>query len=285
MVKHTQIIRRQQPTNCLSLFDHFVKLALKGLENLLLEDLKNTAFIFKFDELTTQQVKKQYYGYVQYWSKCYNCIKMVYCGTIMVDICPSKKLLEYFLEFVNSVRLELKLMLQNGMNGPSVNLKFEDLLKSSPQMKCLDTTILSIGTFPLHVVHNAFRACINALKFSIDSFVTDVDFFLKLPAARRADYKHMQEFTEVIFHFIQKHSSSRWVTLWRICVQVSEQHQKLEQYFLKLLPKISTFKSTVRDTERYKTIKEVLENETSVPYIAFIAFVANHFEILLKIFQ
>ena len=31
MVKHTQTIPRQQPTNCLSVFDHFVKLALKGL--------------------------------------------------------------------------------------------------------------------------------------------------------------------------------------------------------------------------------------------------------------
>ena len=31
MVKHIQTIRRQQPTNCLSVFDHFVKLALKGL--------------------------------------------------------------------------------------------------------------------------------------------------------------------------------------------------------------------------------------------------------------
>ena len=32
MVKHTQTIRRQQPTNCLSVFDHFVRLALKGLK-------------------------------------------------------------------------------------------------------------------------------------------------------------------------------------------------------------------------------------------------------------
>ena len=31
MVKHTQTIRRQQPTNCLSVFDQFVGLALKGL--------------------------------------------------------------------------------------------------------------------------------------------------------------------------------------------------------------------------------------------------------------
>ena len=31
MVKHAQKIRRLLPTNCLSVFDHFVGLALKGL--------------------------------------------------------------------------------------------------------------------------------------------------------------------------------------------------------------------------------------------------------------
>ena len=34
MVKHTQIIRPQQPTNCMSVFDHFVGLTLKRLTNL-----------------------------------------------------------------------------------------------------------------------------------------------------------------------------------------------------------------------------------------------------------
>ena len=31
MVKHTQTIRRLLPTNCLSVFDHFVGSGLKGL--------------------------------------------------------------------------------------------------------------------------------------------------------------------------------------------------------------------------------------------------------------
>ena len=31
MVKHTQTIHQQQPTNCLGVFDHFVGLTLKGL--------------------------------------------------------------------------------------------------------------------------------------------------------------------------------------------------------------------------------------------------------------
>ena len=31
MVKHTQAVRQLFPTNCLSVFDHFLGLALKGL--------------------------------------------------------------------------------------------------------------------------------------------------------------------------------------------------------------------------------------------------------------
>ena len=34
MIKHTQTIRRQKPTSCFSVFDHFVKLALKGLKQI-----------------------------------------------------------------------------------------------------------------------------------------------------------------------------------------------------------------------------------------------------------
>ena len=67
------------------------------LKDLLLEDLKNAVFTFKFDESTTQQVNKQYDGFIQYWSKKHKCIKISYCGTIMVDHCPAEKLMEHFL--------------------------------------------------------------------------------------------------------------------------------------------------------------------------------------------
>ena len=73
------------------------------LKDLLLDDIKNVAFTFKFDEPTTQQVKKQYDGYIQYLSKRFQCIKISYFETIMVDHCPTEKLLEHFLEFVDKV--------------------------------------------------------------------------------------------------------------------------------------------------------------------------------------
>ena len=36
MVEHTQTIGRLLPTNCLSVFDHFITLALKGLIELII---------------------------------------------------------------------------------------------------------------------------------------------------------------------------------------------------------------------------------------------------------
>ena len=255
------------------------------LKDLLLEDIKDVVFTFKFDETTTQQVNKQYDGYVQYWSKRFNCIKMSYCGTIMVDHCPAQKLLEHFLEFVNKVKLQLQFMLHIGMDGPNVNLKFEELLKDSSELENLKTTLLSIGTCPLHIVHNAFRAGVNRSNFSIDSFAIDVNFFFKLSAARRADYREVEELTEIMSRFIQKHSSTRWVTLRKICVQILEQYKNLREYFLTFLPKTSSFKAHVQKTERYQRIKAILEDDLSIPYIAFIAFIANDFEIFLTTFQ
>ena len=44
MVKHTQIIRQLLPRTCLSMFDHFVRLALKGL-NLLVKKISLLGYI------------------------------------------------------------------------------------------------------------------------------------------------------------------------------------------------------------------------------------------------
>lgn len=248
-------------------------------------DLKDTAFTFKFDETTSQQVKKQYDGYTQYWSDEHQCIKVSYNGTLMVDHCPAEKLLEHFLEFIKKTDLDLRLMLHTGMDGPNVNLKFEELLKSSEAFEQLNTSILSIGTCPLHITHNGFKAGILKLDFSVDSLAIDINFFFKLSAARRADYIDIGSVTDTLSHFLQKHSSTRWVTLKKVCCRLLEQFENLKKYFIDFLPTTSTFKKTVKETARYKRIEESLSNKLTVPYLAFIAFIANDFERFLTMFQ
>ena len=45
MVRHTQTIRRLLPTNCSSVFDHFVGVALKGLQKVVDEGNNQTSEI------------------------------------------------------------------------------------------------------------------------------------------------------------------------------------------------------------------------------------------------
>ena len=47
MVKHIQTIFQQQPTNCLSVFDHFVWLAFKGLNQVSKPILLSVIILFK----------------------------------------------------------------------------------------------------------------------------------------------------------------------------------------------------------------------------------------------
>ena len=97
---------------------------------------------FKFDESTIEQVKKQCDVYIQYWSKRFQCMKMSYCGTIMVDHCPAEKILEPFLEFVDKVKLQIQRMLHLDMDGPIVNLRLEELLNAFSGMKNLNTSLI-----------------------------------------------------------------------------------------------------------------------------------------------
>ena len=63
MVKHNQIIRRKQPTNCLSVFYHFVGLALKGLKRI---ELKIILQLFMLNYFRLVKKNNEKLKYVKY---------------------------------------------------------------------------------------------------------------------------------------------------------------------------------------------------------------------------
>ena len=117
--------------------------------------------------------KKQYDGYVQYWSKEQDLITSVYCGSLFVGHCTSKDLLSHFCKFGEDMSWESDLLLQVGMDGPNVNLKFEQDLAAKIMEEC-GASFLNIGSCSLHQTHNAFRKGILDFDFNIESFVNDV---------------------------------------------------------------------------------------------------------------
>ena len=65
----------------------------------MLNDFRSQPFTFKFDESTTSQIKKQYDGYVQFWSPNIHQIVNKYCGSLFVGHCTSEQLFDHIFDF------------------------------------------------------------------------------------------------------------------------------------------------------------------------------------------
>ena len=113
MVKHTQTIRRQQPTNCLSVFHHFLKLALEGLT--LFTERFGTVWIIS---VVIYLQKQPFGGVLKICSKStevYPCRSMILIKFIKIALrhgCSTVNLLHIFkTPFSNNTSEELLLYL------------------------------------------------------------------------------------------------------------------------------------------------------------------------------
>ena len=58
----------------------------------LIYNVNHVPFLFLFDESTNNQVKKQYDGYVSYWSPRYDQVVSAYAGSLFVGHCNADDL-------------------------------------------------------------------------------------------------------------------------------------------------------------------------------------------------
>lgn len=266
---------RMSYTKC----QYVIEFALKPfILEMLRDDFDNTPFTFKFDETTTVQIKKQYDGYVQYYSKKLQRITSHYCGSLFVGHCKAEQLRNHFFEFGHYLKWKINYLLHLGMDGPKVNLKFENDLVA--ELKSVhNKTILNVLTCNLHPVHNAFAEGLKkSITFPYDKFAIDLHFSFKHSAARRGDFVLCNLASELDISFMRRHVSSRWVSLKNAYVRINEQWDHLCTYFLTYLPKQKNFASDIEGTERYKNITSILKAKDSLIYINFVIYIAGILE-------
>ena len=248
---------------------------------LLLEEVRNVPFAFKFDETTTSQVKKQYDGYITYYSNSKKEITTSYCGSLFLDHCSAADLINHFFHFIEDLELDVNNLLNIGMDGPSVNKKFERELLEELENSNI-SKFITIGSCALHTVNNAFGKGLKQLKaaeIDLDQFAIDLHFFFKLSSARREDFRKISSITDVTVHYLLKHCQTRWLSIERVLVRIIEQFENIREYFLVELPKQSGFKGKtgVGSTERYKRISTLLNNKVLFPCMTFVVFVSQDF--------
>ena len=124
----------------------------------------------------TSQMKKQYDGYISFFSKKLRKI-VTYCGSLFFGHCTSDDLVDHFFEFVRDLRLDLNLLLVFGIYGPNVNKSFKSKLAEELQKRG-GTHFLDVGTCSIHIANNVFLVGIKCLKdnVNVDQFAIDLHY-------------------------------------------------------------------------------------------------------------
>ena len=172
------------------------------LKECMLEELKGMPFSFRFDETTTSQVKKQYDGYITYYSKKEKKVSTRYVGSLFVGRCTHADLLDHFFTFMEDLKLNTDFLIGLGMDGPSVNKAFEESLIDKLEKEKGNSFLAKIGFCVLHTVNNSFGEGLKQLKetINIEQLLIDLYFFFKHSAKRREEYKGMEEFTRLLLN-------------------------------------------------------------------------------------
>ena len=204
------------------------------------------------------KVEKQYDGYITNFREFLKQVITAYSSSLFVGHCTSKDLLHHFQSFMDLLDLSTSWLLNIGMDGPTVNTSFLNQLKS--EIEESHQSFIDIGTCPLHITNNSFKAILNALKtiLDLDQVATDLHFFFKRSATRREDYKMVENITEITTHYMKKHVESRWLSTDRSLVPILEQIKNLREYFLKEIPKQKGLnqKHGLVNNDRYKRISQ-----------------------------
>ena len=119
------------------------------LKDLIVKDLANSPFTFKFDETTTSQVKKPYVAHVHSWSEKENPVIIACCGSLFFGHCAAEDLVSHFNEFGIRMKWNPKYLLYIRMDGPNVNLSFVQKLLADFERK-YSTKFPKLGSCSLH---------------------------------------------------------------------------------------------------------------------------------------
>ena len=173
------------------------------------------------------------------------------------------------------------------MDGPTVNTSFLNQLKS--EIEESHQSFIDIGTCPLNITNNSFKAILNVLKtiLDLDQVATDLHFFFKRSGARREDYKLVENITEITTRYMKKHVESRWLSIGHSLVPILEQMENLRKYSLKEIPNQKGFnqKNALVNNDRYKRIASVLKDPKAEIYMSFFVFISQSFSRFLKPLQ
>ncbi|CAM1297534.1 Uncharacterised protein g1835 [Pycnogonum litorale] len=136
-------------------------------KDLLLADVKGPYTVMFDETLNKTSQKKQMDLHIRFWKGTE--VVTRYFGSQFLGHATAEDMLTHFSEGILEGCLKVKDMLQVSMDGPNVNWKFLELLKTKLQND-FNSSVLNVGSCGLHVVHNSFKAGSAATGWNISMY-------------------------------------------------------------------------------------------------------------------
>jgi len=200
-----------------------------------LEDVLKTctSYVACFDEaLNKVSQRGQMDIVVRFWDPSTNAVATRYLTSVFLGHATASDLEKKFKEGLGS--LPLTKLMQISMDGPSVNLKFLDNMKSNlsdDQRKLID-----IGSCGLHVLHGAFRTGHDKAGWAINDFLRAIYSLFKDSPARRADFTAITGSNR----FAKKFCAVRWVENVDVASRALEVLPNVKKYLAENSKKLPT---------------------------------------------
>lgn len=213
---------------------------------------------------------------VRFWDSIKNEICTNYYNSVFIGHSTADDILKAFLAGIDG--LDVTKILQISMDGPNVNKKFFNNLKSylKDNGDANSPVILDLGSCGLHTVHNAFRAGIKATKWNVVPFLRSLYNLFKHVPARRADYTHYSN-SKV---FPKKFCDIRWVEN----VVVSARAIEILPFVIKYIQGVKKDKKEPK-CDSYVIVASAIEDKFLKAKLTFFQFLASFIEPFLVQFQ
>ena len=181
-----------------------------GLANFIKDELislvqKSPWFVISYDESLNQKVQlTQMDLVVRYWGNETNMVKTRYFDSKYLGHAHSVDLLKSFFEALQS--LNLNLMLQVAMDGPTVNFSFLQMVKKD-RVDNSQNGLMDIGSCFIHSMHNGFKCGAESTDWKLKESLKGSSRIFTDSPARREDFISITDSNVFPFDFV----GTRWI--------------------------------------------------------------------------
>lgn len=182
----------------------------------LCQDVVNSGngYTIQYDETGNSQGRKQCDILIRYWSEEKSEISVRFLQTLFFGHAKghdvAKKILDSLQE--SGYHLPLSGLISLSSDGPNVNKTIWTTINTA----LVDEGLPGLMPFipcTIHVVHNAFRAGINAYGEASEELALDLFYWLKSSPCCREDYGNVLQELGLADELFIRHVQSRWLTL------------------------------------------------------------------------